>query len=229
MSEQKTILVADDEQEMRDLIRAYLERENYRVDEAADGYEVLQKVQNNQYDLLLLDIMMPELDGFSTCVQLRRFSNIPIVFLSALGEELDRVQGLRIGGDDYIVKPFSPRELMARIEAILRRTKPLASTQPQDMLQYGNLRIDARGRAVYVNEEEVTLTPKEFELLYFLAQHEGQVFSREQLLNQIWGFDYTGQERTVDTHVKTIRIKLKKEGERIKTVWGVGYKFEAEP
>lgn len=229
MSEQKTILVADDEQEMRDLIRAYLERENYRVDEAADGYEVLQKVQNNQYDLLLLDIMMPELDGFSTCVQLRRFSNIPIVFLSALGEELDRVQGLRIGGDDYIVKPFSPRELMARIEAILRRTKPLASTQPQDMLQYGNLRIDARGRDVYVNEEEVTLTPKEFELLYFLAQHEGQVFSREQLLNQIWGFDYTGQERTVDTHVKTIRIKLKKEGERIKTVWGVGYKFEAEP
>lgn len=229
MSEQKTILVADDEQEMRDLIRAYLERENYRVDEAADGYEVLQKVQNNQYDLLLLDIMMPELDGFSTCVQLRRFSNIPIVFLSALGEELDRVQGLRIGGDDYIVKPFSPRELMARIEAILRRTKPLASTQPQDMLQFGNLRIDARGRAVYVNEEEITLTPKEFELLYFLAQHEGQVFSREQLLNQIWGFDYTGQERTVDTHVKTIRIKLKKEGERIKTVWGVGYKFEAEP
>lgn len=229
MSEQKTILVADDEQEMRDLIRAYLERENYRVDEAADGYEVLQKVQNNQYDLLLLDIMMPELDGFSTCVQLRRFSNIPIVFLSALGEELDRVQGLRIGGDDYIVKPFSPRELMARIEAILRRTKPLTSTQPQDMLQYGNLRIDARGRAVYVNDEEITLTPKEFELLYFLAQHEGQVFSREQLLNQIWGFDYTGQERTVDTHVKTIRIKLKKEGERIKTVWGVGYKFEAEP
>lgn len=229
MSEQKTILIADDEQEMRDLIRAYLERENYRVDEAADGYEVLQKVQNNQYDLLLLDIMMPELDGFSTCVQLRRFSNIPIVFLSALGEELDRVQGLRIGGDDYIVKPFSPRELMARIEAILRRTKPLASTQPQDMLQYGNLRIDARGRAVYVNDEEITLTPKEFELLYFLAQHEGQVFSREQLLNQIWGFDYTGQERTVDTHVKTIRIKLKAEGERIKTVWGVGYKFEAEP
>lgn len=229
MSEQKTILVADDEQEMRDLIRAYLERENYRVDEAADGYEVLQKVQNNQYDLLLLDIMMPELDGFSTCVQLRRFSNIPIVFLSALGEELDRVQGLRIGGDDYIVKPFSPRELMARIEAILRRTKPLASTQPQDMLQFGNLRIDARGRAVYVNEEEITLTPKEFELLYFLAQHEGQVFSREQLLNQIWGFDYSGQERTVDTHVKTIRIKLKAEGERIKTVWGVGYKFEAEP
>lgn len=229
MSEQKTILVADDEQEMRDLIRAYLERENYRVDEAADGYEVLQKVQNNQYDLLLLDIMMPELDGFSTCVQLRRFSNIPIVFLSALGEELDRVQGLRIGGDDYIVKPFSPRELMARIEAILRRTKPLASTQPQDMLQFGNLRIDARGRAVYVNGEEITLTPKEFELLYFLAQHEGQVFSREQLLNQIWGFDYSGQERTVDTHVKTIRIKLKAEGERIKTVWGVGYKFEAEP
>ncbi|WP_028988486.1 response regulator transcription factor [Thermicanus aegyptius] len=229
MNEQKSILVADDEQEMRELIRAYLERENYLVDEANDGYEVLDKVQKNSYDLLLLDIMMPELDGLSTCVQIRRFSNVPIIFLSALGEELDRVQGLRIGGDDYIVKPFSPRELMARIEAILRRSQPPVSHPQQEEMMFGKLRIDVKGRSVYVDEHEVTLTPKEFELLHYLAQHEGQVFSREQLLNQVWGFDYSGQERTVDTHVKTIRIKLGEEGERIKTVWGVGYKFEGEP
>lgn len=228
MSEQKTILIADDEQEMRELVRAYLEKENYLVDEAVDGYEVLEKVQKNHYDLILLDIMMPELDGFSTCIQLRRISDIPIIFLTALGEELDRVQGLRIGGDDYIVKPFSPKELMARIEAVLRRISQKPQAQTQEELIYGRLQIDAKGRSVYVGDEEITMTPKEFELLYFLAQHEGQVFSREQLLNQIWGFDYSGQERTVDTHVKTIRIKLKEDGDRIKTVWGVGYKFEAE-
>lgn len=226
MSSKKSILIADDEAQMRKLLRAYLERENYDVDEAENGYQVLTKHQKHPYDLIVLDIMMPELDGISTCIQLRKTSNVPIIFLTALGEELDRVHGLRIGGDDYLVKPFSPPELMARIEALLRRSTKVTEASIQS-LTFGDLQIFPRGYRVLVAGSEVALTPKEFDLLYYLAKNHEQVFSREQILNQIWGFDYMGQDRTVDTHIKTIRIKLGKEGDRIKTVWGIGYKFEA--
>lgn len=228
MSKAITILVADDEEQMRTLLRTYLEREKYVVDEAENGYEVLEKHRVHSYDLILLDIMMPELDGFSTCIQLRKTSNVPIIFLTALGEELDRVHGLRIGGDDYLVKPFSLSELMARIEAVLRRTMQKQESN-QEVLSFGQLHIYPKGRSVYVNDHEVVLTPKEFDLLYFLAKHNQQAFTREQILDHIWGFDFAGQCRTVDTHVKTIRIKLGAEGKRLKTVWGVGYKFEASP
>ncbi len=228
MSERKSILIADDEAQLRKLLRVYLERENYDVDEAETGYQVLEKHQQHPYDLILLDIMMPQLDGISTCIQLRKASNVPIIFLTALGEELDRVHGLRIGGDDYLVKPFSAPELMARIEALLRRTtRPVEANK--DGLVFGRLQIFPKGYRVLIDSKEVSLTPKEFDLLYFLAKNSDQVFSREQLLNQVWGYDYMGQDRTVDTHIKTIRIKLGQEGERLKTVWGVGYKFEETP
>lgn len=226
MSERKSILIADDEEKLRKLLRVYLERENYDVDEAENGYEVLEKHQQHRYDLILLDIMMPHLDGISTCIQLRKTSNVPIIFLTALGEELDRVHGLRIGGDDYLVKPFSAPELMARIEALLRRTSRQTEVA-KDALVFGRMQIFPKGHRVVVDGKEISLTPKEFDLLYFLAKNSDQVFSREQLLDHIWGYDYTGQDRTVDTHIKTIRIKLGREGDCLKTVWGVGYKFEA--
>ncbi len=226
MSKKKWILIADDEAQMRRLLRTYLERENYLVDEAENGYQVLEKQNKNSYDLILLDIMMPELDGLSTCIQIRKSSNVPIIFLTALGEELDRVHGLRIGGDDYLVKPFSAPELMARIEALLRRSSR-PNEGDKDSLTFGKLQIFPRGHRVLVNGNEVSLTPKEYDLLYYLAKNGDQVFSREQILNQVWGYDFMGQDRTVDTHIKTTRIKLGEEGFRLKTVWGIGYKFEA--
>jgi two-component system, OmpR family, response regulator ResD len=222
--EKKTVLIVDDEEDMRFLVGMYLENAGFSYLEAENGEEALQILKNNKVDVILIDVMMPEMDGFTLCARIREQSDIPILFLTARGDEWDKVKGLKLGGDDYIVKPFSPGELIARIEAIMRRA--YHDKQKKEDLSFGPLVIDERGRKVTVDGDPVVLTLKEFDLLLFLAKHHGQVFSREDLLAQVWGYDYTGNARTVDTHIKTLRMKLKQASDFIQTVWGIGYKFE---
>lgn len=217
------VLIVDDESDMRQLVGMYLENAGYEWDEASDGKTALQMIRREHFHLLILDIMMPELDGISVCKEIRKTSDVPVIFLTAKGEEWNRVNGLRSGGDDYIVKPFSPGELVARMEAVLRR---YVKAEPKDGVSYGELVINEAGRRVELGGKTVALTVKEFDLLTFLCSHKGQVFSREQLLESVWGYDYAGGTRTVDTHIKTIRLKLGSYGSHISTVWGVGYKFE---
>ncbi|MDD1368325.1 response regulator transcription factor [Bacillus sp. MHSD_36] len=217
------VLVVDDESDMRQLVGMYLDNFGYEWGEAENGKEALQKLEKNHYDFVVLDIMMPEMDGLSVCKEIRKTSDVPIIFLTAKGEEWNRVNGLRMGADDYIVKPFSPGELIARMEAVLRR---YTKQEQQEEVQFGPILINEKSRKIEVDGEPISLTVKEFDLLYFLCQHTGQVFSREQLLEKVWGYDYAGSTRTVDTHVKTMRLKLGESGNYIQTVWGVGYKFE---
>ncbi|EJP95262.1 response regulator transcription factor [Bacillus cereus] len=217
------VLVVDDESDMRQLVGMYLDNFGYEWGEAENGKEALRKLETDHYDFVVLDIMMPEMDGLSVCKEIRKTSDVPIIFLTAKGEEWNRVNGLRMGADDYIVKPFSPGELIARMEAVLRR---YTKQEQQEEIQFGPILINEKSRRVETNDETIPLTVKEFDLLYFLCQHNGQVFSREQLLEKVWGYDYAGSTRTVDTHVKTMRLKLGESGNYIQTVWGVGYKFE---
>lgn len=217
------VLIIDDEEDMRNLVQMYLENSGFKCVHAADGVEGLRKLHEQDFDLVILDIMMPFEDGFAVCGKIRTFSQVPIIFLSAKGEEWDKVRGLQLGGDDYIVKPFSPGELVARINALLRRTSFVKNDE--DTVTLGKINIDKKGRRVSVEGEVIPLTLKEFELLVFLVQHHGQALSREQLLEFVWGMDYDGSLRTVDTHIKTLRMKLGT-GDYIQTIWGVGYKFE---
>ena len=217
------VLVVDDESDMRQLVGMYLDNFGYEWGEAENGKEALRKLETDHYDFVVLDIMMPEMDGLSVCKEIRKTSDVPIIFLTAKGEEWNRVNGLRMGADDYIVKPFSPGELIARMEAVLRR---YTKQEQQEEIQFGPILINEKSRRIETNGETIPLTVKEFDLLYFLCQHNGQVFSREQLLEKVWGYDYAGSTRTVDTHVKTMRLKLGESGNYIQTVWGVGYKFE---
>ncbi|MEC3420661.1 response regulator transcription factor [Bacillus cereus] len=217
------VLVVDDESDMRQLVGMYLDNFGYEWGEAENGKEALKKLETNHYDFVVLDIMMPEMDGLSVCKEIRKTSDVPIIFLTAKGEEWNRVNGLRMGADDYIVKPFSPGELVARMEAVLRR---YTKQEQQEEIQFGPILINEKSRRIEADGESISLTVKEFDLLYFLCQHTGQVFSREQLLEKVWGYDYAGSTRTVDTHVKTMRLKLGESGNYIQTVWGVGYKFE---
>ncbi|MBE3572565.1 MAG: response regulator transcription factor [Moorella humiferrea] len=225
--ERRRILVADDEGGLRQLVRLYLEKEGMEVDEAATGRQVLARLEGAKYDLLILDLMMPDGDGWSVCREVRRKSELPIIMLTARGEEPDRLLGFDLGADDYVVKPFSPRELVARVKALLRRT---GAGQPEDgELRFPGLSINIPGREVKVEGRPVTnLTPKEFDLLLFLARHPGQVMSRERILEKVWGYDFYGDLRTVDTHIKNLREKLGRERGFITTVWGVGYKFEVQ-
>lgn len=225
----KNILVVDDEQKIRELITLYLHREGFTVWQASNGKEALSALKAKDYDLIVLDIMMPDLDGWEVCRQIRKNSNVPIIMLTARGDEIDRVLGLELGADDYIVKPFSPREMIARVKAVLRRSSIVEQQKTADKLEINDLVIDMAAREVFVNNHLVALTPKEFDLICFLAQHPGQAFTREQLLQQVWGYDFYGDLRTVDTHVNRLREKLAKDGHKqqyIATVWGVGYKFE---
>ncbi|EJR56595.1 hypothetical protein IIM_00527 [Bacillus cereus VD107] len=217
------VLVVDDESDMRQLVGMYLDNFGYEWGEAENGKEALRNLETDHYDFVVLDIMMPEMDGLSVCKEIRKTSDVPIIFLTAKGEEWNRVNGLRMGADDYIVKPFSPGELIARMEAVLRR---YTKQEQQEEVQFGPILINEKSRRIETNGESISLTVKEFDLLYFLCQHNGQVFSREQLLEKVWGYDYAGSTRTVDTHVKTMRLKLGESGNYIQTVWGVGYKFE---
>lgn len=227
MKHEYRVLIVDDEQEMRELIRLYLEKEGYLCQEAEDGEAALELLQKESFDLILLDIMMPKLDGVSLCQEVRVKSDIPIIFLTARGAEEDKVKGLKIGADDYIEKPFSPNELMARIDALLRRTRRNVSKEER-LKVYGPLEINQKGRQVKFRGQKVTLTLKEFDLLVVFYSHVGQVLSREQLLEKVWGYDYVGSARTVDTHVKTLRLKLGDAGNFIQTVWGIGYMFQVQ-
>ena len=219
-----TIMIIDDEPQMRKLIRMFLEKEGYTVVEAMDGIHALSLIAHTDPQLLLVDVMMPFMDGFTFAKEIKRTSTIPLIFLSAKGDEWDKIQGLKLGGDDYIVKPFLPGELLARIESVLRRSyqnKPVA-----DMLTVGPLVIDPGAHTVSLNGNPLSLTLKEFGMLHVLAKNKGRVYSREQLLHIVWGEEHQSSERTVDTHIKTLRLKLGNDGELIETVWGIGYKFE---
>jgi two-component system response regulator ResD len=220
------ILVVDDEKRMVELVRLYLEKEGYSVDEAYDGQQALDMLSRSKYNLVILDIMLPVVDGWTVCRQIREKSDIPVILLTARGEEFDKVLGFELGADDYVVKPFSPRELTARVKALLRRLGPREKTD--ETLSFPDLIIVPASRTVKVEGREVDLTPKEFDLLYFLAKNKDKVFTREKLLEEVWGYDFFGSLRTVDTHVKQLREKLgrSKAASYISTVWGVGYKFE---
>ncbi|RYG73640.1 response regulator transcription factor [Lentibacillus lipolyticus] len=236
MEENAKILVVDDEDRIRRLVRMYLEKEDFVVEEAADGTEALELGQNNDYDLILLDIMMPGMDGIEVAKELRKDKTTPIIMLTAKGEESDRVQGLEVGSDDYIVKPFSPREVVLRVKAILRRVSSHdyneAETPTKNLMVFPHLTIDYDAHRVTADGNEVGLTPKEYELLCFLAEEPDKVFSREVLLKEVWEYEFFGDLRTVDTHVKRLREKLtkvsKEAAKMIVTVWGVGYKFEVD-
>ncbi|SFE32912.1 response regulator transcription factor [Alteribacillus iranensis] len=235
MNEDTKVLIVDDEERIRRLLKMYLEREKYQVTEAENGEEALDLAVNKDFDVILLDLMMPGMDGMEVCEELRKVKATPIIMLTAKGEESNRVQGFEAGADDYIVKPFSPREVVLRVKAILRRassTKFLQTeTQAKDVYVFPHLTIDNDAHRVTVNEEVINLTPKEYELLLYLAQAPDKVFTREQLLKDVWNYDFFGDLRTVDTHIKRLREKLSKvsqdAAEMISTVWGVGYKFEA--
>lgn len=228
------ILVVDDEERIRRLLKMYLEREEYIIDEAENGDVALTKALENDYDLILLDIMMPGKDGIEVCRELREKKTTPIIMLTAKGEEVNRVQGFEVGTDDYIVKPFSPREVVLRVKALLRRSTNAnymqTETSAKDVIVFSHLTIDNDAHRVLADGKEVSLTPKEYELLYFLAKSPDKVFDREQLLKEVWHYEFFGDLRTVDTHVKRLREKLNRISENaakmIVTVWGVGYKFE---
>ncbi|HEY9576537.1 MAG TPA: response regulator transcription factor [Pseudobacillus sp.] len=219
-----TVMIIDDEAAMRQLVKTFLEKEGYTVLQAANGIDALSAMEKRVPDLLIVDVMMPYMDGFTFTKEVKRKYDLPLIFLSAKGEEWDKIHGLKLGGDDYIVKPFHPGELLARIESVLRRTKP--SPRQTDCYTIGPLTLDVQSYKATVNGQTLSLTLKEYDLLSRLAQHPGKVFSREQLLQSVWGEDYHGSERTVDTHIKTLRLKLKDHAALIQTVWGVGYKFE---
>jgi two-component system response regulator ResD len=224
------ILLVDDEKGMRDLIRMYLEDSGFYVDEAASGDVALEKALSGEYQLIILDLMLPRVDGFTICREIRKKMDIPILILTAQGDEIDRVLGLELGADDYVVKPFSPRELVARIKALLRRADSGQKPVDETTISYPNLFINPKSRETKVNGNSLQLTPKEFDLLLFFAKNPGRVFTREQLLEEVWGYDFYGGLRTVDTHVKQLREKITKQNygpDYITTVWGVGYKFEA--
>lgn len=223
------ILVVDDEKRIVDLVKIYLEREGFSVDEAFDGQQALDKTSSSSYDLIILDLMLPIVDGWTVCKDIRQKYDTPIIMLTARGEEFDKVLGFELGADDYVVKPFSPRELTARVKALLRRIVS-KEDEESEILAFPELMIDPISRVVKVNNKEVALTPKEFDLLYFLAKNKGKVFSREKLLKEVWGYDFYGSLRTIDTHIKQLREKLgrSKAASYISTIWGIGYKFEVE-
>ena len=225
--EKTKILIADDDKQIRQLLALYFEKEGFAVVEAADGTEALRFYEEQKPQLLLLDVMMPGQDGLEVCRRVRRVSEVPVILLTAKGEDEDRINGLDLGADDYITKPFNPREVVARVKAVLRRSQH--NWREEESLQYDELDVNLAERSVRVAGVEVELTAKEMELLWYLAKHPGRVFSREQLLEAIWGYEYFGDTRTVDTHIKRIRQKLGVQDDTlwdVKTVWGVGYKFE---
>lgn len=234
MEKDVKILVVDDEERIRRLVRMYLERENYIIDEADNGRDALEMALEEDYNCIILDLMMPEMDGIEVCQELRKKKSTPVIMLTAKGEESNRVQGFEVGADDYIVKPFSPREVVLRVKAILRRvgstTYTNADGSTRDVLVYPHLTIDRDAHRVTADDQEVNLTPKEYELLCFLAKSPDKVFTREELLKEVWQYEFFGDLRTVDTHVKRLREKLSSVSEKaskmIVTVWGVGYKFE---
>lgn len=231
MERQQTVLIADDEAQIREILSLYFKKEGFKVIEAADGAEALVQIQAGNPDIILLDIMMPVLDGFEVCKQVRKISDVPIIMLTAKDFDDDRILGLEMGADDYIAKPFNTREVVARVKAVLRRSSQFLQSQNKQVLEYPDLMINLSEYRVVAFGREVIFTAKEMELLWCLASNPGIVFSRNQLLEKIWGYTYYGDTRTVDTHIKRVRHKLdipKDAKWDIVTVWGVGYKFEVK-
>lgn len=225
------ILIADDNLQIVSILKEYCKKNNFNVTLAHDGEETLEKIRNNKFDIVLLDIMMPKKNGFDVCKEVRTFSNVPIIMITARGEDFERIMGLETGADDYIVKPFSPGEVIARIHAILRRVIPNENISQEKIFSYDNLTINLSDFTVKISDENVSLTKKEIELLWLLSTNRNKVFTRENLLDSIWGYDYFGDSRTVDSHIKRLRAKLDNYEHKtwnIKTIWGVGYKFDIQ-
>ena len=225
------VLIADDNLQIVSILKEYCKKNNFNVTLAHDGEEILEKIRNNKFDIVLLDIMMPKKNGFDVCKEVRTFSNVPIIMITARGEDFERIMGLETGADDYIVKPFSPGEVIARIHAILRRVIPSENISQEKIFSYDNLTINLSDFTVKINDEDIFLTKKEIELLWLLSTNRNKVFTRENLLDSIWGYDYFGDSRTVDSHIKRLRAKLdnyEHETWNIKTIWGVGYKFDIQ-
>lgn len=220
------LLIVDDEEKIREMIRKYAVFEGYEVDEASDGFSAVQKAEKEDYDLIVMDVMMPDLDGFSAVKAIRKMKNTPVIMLSARGEEYDRIHGFEVGVDDYVVKPFSVKELMMRIQAILSRRRE-AAVKENDKVQFEGLSIDYTARTVTIDGQRIDLSPKEYELLFFLTKNKNIALSRERLLTEVWGYDYFGDDRTLDTHIKLLRKSLGEYQKFIVTVRGVGYRFEA--
>lgn len=214
------ILIVDDEELIRNVIKEYSINENYNIYEAKDGYEAIDSVKENDIDLIVLDIMMPKMDGLKACREIKKIKDVPIIMLSARKEEFDKLTGFELGVDDYMTKPFSPKELMARIKAVSKRNKP------SDEFRYKDLLIDYMGHVVKIENKELKLTPKEYEILCFLVQNKNIAVSRETILSKLWGYSFFGDDRTVDTHIKKLRNNLGKYRDLITTIRGMGYKFE---
>ena len=219
------LLIVDDEQRIREMIKKYAVFEGHQVYEAADGFTAVQMAEENNYDIIIMDVMMPDLDGFSAVKAIRKMKQTPVIMLSARGEEYDKIHGFEVGVDDYVVKPFSVKELMMRIQAILSRGKE--QTETSNIVSFEGLTIDYTARIVTVNGERVDMSPNEYELLFFMSKNKNIALSRDRLLSEIWGYDYYGDDRTLDTHIKLLRKSLGEYQKFIVTVRGVGYRFEA--
>ncbi len=223
------LLIVDDEEKIRVIIKKYAEFEGYDTDEAEDGMEAVLKVRAKDYDLIIMDVMMPELDGFSACREILKIKEIPIIMLSARGEEYDKIHGFELGIDDYVVKPFSPRELMMRVKAVLARRSPAKNAESEDKEVYriDGLVVDCTARMVIIDGQRINMTPKEYDLLFYMIRNRGIALSREKLITEVWGYDYYGDDRTLDTHIKLLRSSLGAYRSYLVTLRGVGYRFEA--
>ena len=222
-----TLLIVDDEPRIRALIKKYANFEGYSTDEAENGIQAVEKCREKKYDLIIMDVMMPELDGFSAVREIRRNQTIPVIMLSARGEEYDRIHGFETGVDDYVVKPFSPRELMMRVSAVLKRTGGVPENG-DEVVTLGELEVDFTARRVKVAGEELNLSPKEYDLLFYMVRNRGIALTREKLISDVWGYDFFGDDRTLDTHIKLLRRELGSCADRITTLRGVGYRFEKD-
>lgn len=223
----KKILVVDDEEKIRAIIRKYGEFEGYDIAEAKDGMEAVRLCREQDFDVVILDVMMPELDGFSACREIKKIKNMPVIMLSARGEEYDRIHGFELGIDDYVVKPFSPKELMMRVKVVIERNGPRDSLNGHDVFQVEGLCVDFTGRTVSVDGKRADLSPKEYDLLFYLVRNRNIALEREKLITEVWGYDYYGDDRTLDTHIKLLRSRLGEYRRFLVTLRGVGYRFEA--
>ena len=219
------ILVVDDEARIRQIIKKYAEFEGHSVFEAVDGMQAIEVCKEQSFDIIIMDVMMPELDGFSACKEIRKFCNTPIIMLSARGEEYDKIHGFELGTDDYVVKPFTPKELMMRVNAVLKRSNA-QNTDKKDVFTYKGLTVDFSARIVTIDGNRIEMTPKEYELFFFMVKNKGIALTREKLISEVWGYDFFGDERTLDTHIKLLRKSLGEYSKCIVTLRGVGYRFE---
>ena len=228
INDKTTVMIVDDEANICELIRLYVEKEGYKTIIAYDGLSAVEKFKADKPDMILLDVMLPKKDGWQVCREIRATSDVPIIMITAKGETFDTVLGLELGADDYIVKPFEPKELIARMKAVLRRSENRGSSDEVEEIDFSDLKICKDNYEVYLDGKSIDMPPKEFELLYYLAKNKNKVFTRDQLLDEIWGYEFFGDSRTVDVHIKRIREKIEGTDRKwqLKTVWGVGYKFE---